>query len=115
MFLRYVDPTYFDIFVMNADGSNERRVWHKDGAFADHPQWSPDGQALFFNEDATSGGDIDIVRLVVATGELTRIVGGPGDDSTFDISLDSSTIAFQSDRAPGDLPRGRRWVRTSAI
>lgn len=103
VFLRYVDPTYFDIFVMDSDGSNQRRVWHKDRVFANGPRWSPDGEAIYFNEDETGGGGIDIVRLDVATNELTRIAGAPGDDSTFAISSDGSTVAFQSDRSPGGI------------
>jgi Tol biopolymer transport system component len=103
VFLRYVDPTYFDIFVMDSDGSNQRRVWHKDGVFANGPRWSPDGEAIYFNEDESAGGGIDIVRLDLTTNELTRIAAAPGDDSTFDISSDGSTVAFQSDRSPGGI------------
>jgi Tol biopolymer transport system component len=103
VFLRYVDPTYFDIFVMGSDGSNQRRVWHKDGVFANGPRWSPDGEAIYFNEDETAGGGIDIVRLDVATNETTRIAAAPGDDSSFAISSDGSTVAFQSDRSPGGI------------
>jgi TolB protein len=100
VFLRYVDPTYFDIFVMAADGSNQRLLWHKDGVFADGPRWSKDGKSIYFNEDETAGGQIDIVRLDLATEALTRITESPGDDSSFAISPDGMTIAFQSDRDP---------------
>jgi Tol biopolymer transport system component len=103
VFLRYVDPTYFDVFTMDVDGSNQHRIWHKDGVWAAQPRWSPDGTAIFFNEDETGGGGIDIVRLVPETGALVRVVTGPGDDSSFDISPDGTTIAFQSDRTPGGL------------
>ena len=102
VFLRYVDPAYFDLFVMNADGSNQRLLWHKDDVFANGPRWSGDG-TVYFNEDETTGGGIDIVRLAPATGELTRVAAAPGDDSSFDISSDGTTIAFQSDRPPGGI------------
>jgi Tol biopolymer transport system component len=103
VFLRFVDPTYFDIFVMDSDGSNQRRVWHKDGVFANGLRWSPDGEAIYFTEDETAGGGIDIVRLDLATNELTPIAAAPGDDSSFAISSDGTTIAFQSDRSPGGI------------
>jgi Tol biopolymer transport system component len=102
-FSRYVDPAFFDLYVMAADGSGERRIFHKDGSFTCCPVWSVDGQALLFNEDDTSGGAIDVVRLQIATGVLTRITNEPGDDSSFVLSPDGSTIAFQSDRAPGGI------------
>ena len=103
IFLRSVDPDYFDIFAMDADGSNERLVWHRDGVWASGPQWSPDGQSIFFSQDESGGGEIDLVRLDLATDRVSPIADGPGDDSQFAISPDGSTIAFQSDRSPGGI------------
>ena len=102
-FLRYVDPTSFDLYVIAADGSNERRVYHQDGPYAAHPAWSADGKSLFFNIDTTEATHIDIARLDLATGAVSRIADDPGDDSSFAISPDGSTIAFQSDRPPAGL------------
>jgi Tol biopolymer transport system component len=102
-FLRFEDPDYFDIYVMDADGSNQRLVFHEDGLYVGTPRWSPDGQSLFFNLDASAGGELDIVRLDLATGDRVPIRTTPGDDSVFALSPDGTTIAFQSDRSPGGL------------
>jgi TolB protein len=102
-FIRYVDPDYFDLFVMAADGSGERRIWHKEGVWAAGPRWSPDGSSIYLSEDETGGGQIDVVRIDLATGALTRLTVTPGDDSTFAISPGGTTIAFQSDRSPGGI------------
>jgi Tol biopolymer transport system component len=102
-FLRYVDPTYFDFFLISVDGSNERRVYHQDGPYAAHPIWATDGRALYFNIDTSPATHLDIARLEFATGGVTRIADDSLDDSTFALSRDGSTIAFQSDRDPGGI------------
>jgi len=102
-FLRYVDPDFFDIYEMDADGANARRLWHQDGAWAAGPAWSPQDRFVYFNLDTSGGGTIDIGRLDTTTGALTRLSPSPGDDSTFAISRDGSTIVFQSDRPPAGL------------
>ena len=105
-FIRYVEtdgPGYFDLYVMDAGGTNERLVWHKDDVWAAGPVWSPDGASIYLAEDETSGGQIDIVRIDVETGAMSRLTTSQHDDSSFDLSPDGSTIVFQSDRAPGGL------------
>jgi Tol biopolymer transport system component len=101
--LRYEDPAYFDLYVIAADGSNERRVYHQDVGYAAHPVWAADGRALYFNLDWTPGGGLDVARLDLATGAVSRVTNFAGDDSTFGLSADGSTIAFQSDREPGGI------------
>ena len=44
--------TYGDLMVMNADGSNKRRVLSVGGASIFSPEWSPDGQTLVFWDGA---------------------------------------------------------------
>jgi TolB protein len=102
-FLRFEDPDYFDIYLMDADGTNQEILFHVDGLFVSGPAWSPNGTALYFNQDASSGGQIDIVRLDLDRGERTGIAAAPGDDSSFALSPDGTTIAFQSDRSPGGI------------
>lgn len=101
VFLRYVDPDFFDIWIMGADGENARMLLHRDNVFAGDPRWAKDPGTIFFGTDEGSG--LDIARFDIATGIVTAIVDDPGDDSTFDISPDASTIAFQSDREPGGI------------
>jgi Tol biopolymer transport system component len=102
-FQRYVDPTLFDLYVIDVDGSNERRVFHQDNVYADGPQWALDGQTLYFTKDPDPAGGLDVVRLDLTTDQLTTIAADPGDDSGIALSPDGSTIAFQSDRAPGGI------------
>jgi len=50
------------VFIMRADGTNVRQVTPLE-LDADHPEWSPDGSRLVFNNDAhQSVGDIFTIR-----------------------------------------------------
>lgn len=59
-----------DIFMMDADGSNERRLTH-------HPQndgfhcWSPDGKHIAFSSRRSGNGEIHIMEL--ATGNIRQL------------------------------------------
>jgi Tol biopolymer transport system component len=52
------------IYVMNADGSNVRRVSYDPAAYAEFPAWSPDGTQLAF-VGTRSAGDLPDSRLYV--------------------------------------------------
>lgn len=62
VFVRWPDSFHQDLFVVDADGRNLRRVTDTGNAFA--PAWSPDGQTIAFINDgrikavAPSGGEI---------------------------------------------------------
>ena len=104
VFVRYSAPTRFDLYVIDVDGSNERQVLHRTRPFITGPVWSSDGQSLFYNvDDSTDGGEIDVARLDLRTGATTLVTTRAGDDSTFALSPDGSTIAFQSDRDIGGM------------
>ncbi len=60
----------FDIFIMNADGSNERRLtFHpKNDGF---PTWSPDGKHIAFTSTRIGRGEIHI--LEIASGNIRQL------------------------------------------
>ena len=89
--------------LMDADGSNDRVILSLTDTFAASVAWTADGQAILFNRDLSAGGGIDIVRVEIASGDVTPITDSPGDDSSFALSTDGTTIAFQSDRSPGGI------------
>lgn len=81
--------------VMNADGSNPRRVLS--GLVGkSHREWSRDGRRIAVTAEVD--GNVDIVVVHAATGRLTRLTTSPGEDRDPSWSPDGAFIAFSSER-----------------
>src|SRR6266545_4199031 len=94
---RLVRPTHMDIWVMNADGSDQRQVTHLPGAsFA--PYFHPDGRRIIFssNYESPESRDFDLY-LVNADGTgLGRITTAPGFDAFPMFSPDGTHLVWAS-------------------
>ncbi len=82
-----------DIYIMNEDGSNERRLTYNDAHDSD-PNWSPDGTAIVFKSDRTGNRELFILN---ETG-IEQITNHLASDFSPKWSPDGKWIAFSSDR-----------------
>jgi TolB protein len=89
----------WDLFVMDADGSNVRRLTDHSADDA-MPSWSPDGTRLVFH--SARSGNWDVWMVDVNTLELRQLTFYPGEDTFPTWSPDGNQIAYASDR-DGDL------------
>jgi Tol biopolymer transport system component len=80
-----------DVYVMDADGRNVRRLTHGDPPGDESPTWSPDGRAIAF-------ADIDGIFAIGPGGVWSRITDGPADDADPAWSPDGGEIAFDGSR-----------------
>ena len=63
----------YNLYVMDADGSNVRRLTQHAGTDHD-PTWLPDGQSIVFSSDRDRGtGRLDLYRLWLADGAIERL------------------------------------------
>jgi Tol biopolymer transport system component len=93
----------FNLFIMNADGSNVVRLTNY--AAHDHdPSWLPDGQSLVFSSERDRGpGRLDLYRLWLTDGAVERL-------TTFfegyafmpNVSPDGNWVAFVATTFPLD-------------
>ena len=88
-----------DVYVINADGTGERRLTHGEQPGEQSPTWSPDGRRIAF---------VDINGLFVMNAEggpWQRLTDGPADDANPAWSPVAPVIAFDGSRGlfDGDI------------
>ena len=85
-----------DIWVMNADGTNQTRLTNTPGVDEQHPDWSPDGTTLAFRSNRN--GNYDVWTLTVDGQTLTQITNHAADDRNPTWHRDGTKILFRSNR-----------------
>lgn len=89
-----------NIYVMNADGSEERRVSNVEHSRTDRAEWSPDGKYLYlpvaYDDDAYLGpdGDAGIYSVRNDGSELTNLTNNGRDEVTPILSPDGGRLYF---------------------
>jgi TolB protein len=81
------------IYLMNADGSNLRRLTFS-GAIDTDPFFTPDGQSIYFTSDR--GGSPQIYRMAASGGEPARVTFDGDYNVSPRVSPDGKTLAFIS-------------------
>jgi Tol biopolymer transport system component len=94
-----VAPTVFEIWVMNADGTNKRQVTHL-GKASFAPYFFPDGKRIIFasNVNDPKGRDFDLYVVNTDGSGLERITYNDSFDGFPMFSPDGKKLAFASNR-----------------
>ncbi len=87
------NPNEYQIFLMEADGSNVRQLTRNLAGIGGSLDWSPDGRYLLIY--AGPDGDKDIFRIDVAAQTATQLTDG-GNNAASSYSPDGQWIAFNS-------------------
>jgi Tol biopolymer transport system component len=82
----------WDVFTMNADGSDVKRVYHDDNSSYGSPTWSHDGKKIAFDGGTNRAGFQAAHIFVLTLGEEKPVDVGPGNTPSF--SPDDQQIAF---------------------
>lgn len=88
----------YELYVMNADGSNARRLLQQNFAYNWGGRWSPDGKQIAFASNESGYSQIYLVGL---DGENPRQMTFEGNNFLPAWSPDGRRIAFTSDRSGG--------------
>ena len=94
-----VRPTKLELFVMNADGSNQRQIT-RNGAANFAPFFHPDGKRIIFSSNMgdSQGREFDIYIINTDGTGLERITSAPGFDGFPMFSSDGKRLVFASNR-----------------
>lgn len=95
----YMKPGFSHYFVIPAEGGTPRQVTSGDFNHRSTPQWSPDGQFLYFsgNRNADWAYDFrnsELYRLTLADGKIDALTDRNGPDHDVVISPDGKTLAY---------------------
>jgi Tol biopolymer transport system component len=85
-----------EIYVMNADGSHQRRLTN-DPARDDDPSWSPNGRQILFASDRD--GDAEIHLMEADGSRVRQLTDNTGLDFQPEVSPRGQSIALVSDRS----------------
>ncbi|MDQ4097940.1 MAG: hypothetical protein M3144_08755 [Actinomycetota bacterium] len=101
------DKQKFDLYTINADGTDERRITDERGS-SYNPAWSPDGKWIAFNN--MDGASKQIFKVASGGGKAVALAPGGEINGTPAWSNDGTRIAFASDRSgkpPTDYQRAQ--------
>lgn len=85
-----------EIWIANADGSNQTQLTFIDGASVGSPRWSPDATRIAF--DGYASGSSDIYVVPIQGGKPVRLTNDPGNEIRPSWSYNGKWIYFGWDR-----------------
>ena len=85
----------YELYVMNADGSNVRRLTHNDDHADWLPSWSPDGSQIVFTSDRD--GDFEVFVMNADGTDQRQLTHNLSFETAPSWSPDGTRIAFTSD------------------
>ncbi|MGK2856543.1 MAG: peptidase M28, partial [Thermoanaerobaculia bacterium] len=97
---RLVRPSKMELWVMNADGTNQRQVT-RTGAANFGPYFHPDGKRIIYSSNHNTGGnrEFELYMIDKNGGEPERITTAPGFDGFPMFSPDGKWLVWGSNRA----------------
>lgn len=106
MLMERIGPTASDLYLANADGTQERRLLSAPG-FDYHASFSFDGTQIVFTSERRGRGQADIYLAQADGTGIQRLALDPAIDDAAVLSPDGSRVAFVSTRADH---RANLWV-----
>ncbi|KAF2144345.1 uncharacterized protein K452DRAFT_157124 [Aplosporella prunicola CBS 121167] len=91
-----IGPSASELYVANADGSNERKLLANSSRFEYHASFSPDGKWISFTSERNGDGNSDIYRCRPDGSGLEKLAASPSVEDAVALSPDGSKAAFVS-------------------
>ncbi|KAJ4335557.1 hypothetical protein N0V95_008871 [Ascochyta clinopodiicola] len=91
-----IAPGTSELYIANADGSDERKLLGNQSAFDYHASFSPDGEWIVFTTERNGDGNSDIYRVRANGTSLTKVVASSSFEDAAAISPDGTRVAYVS-------------------
>ncbi|KAK7750485.1 hypothetical protein SLS62_007564 [Diatrype stigma] len=96
LLMNRIGPSTSELYVADADGSNERKLLKEDSQFEYHATFSPDGQWITFTSERNGDGNSDLYRCRPDGSGLEKLMVTPSMEDAVALSPDGSRAAFVS-------------------
>jgi hypothetical protein len=107
VFARDFDPIRgqvdFDLFTMNADGTDQRNLTNTLGIQDRHPTWWPDGRRIAFESDRD--GDTEVYTMRPNGSSVRQLTFNAGSTSPATKAAHGLSLAGRGSRTPRPSPR----------
>ncbi len=110
---RLVRPSKVELFVMNADGSDQRQITRLGGANFG-PSWTPDGKRIIFSSNFPEprSGNFDLYTVNENGSGLEQITFDPGFDGFPMFSPDGRNLVWASSRGAARSGEANLFIAT---
>lgn len=107
MLMNRIGPSSSELYIANADGSNERKLLSR-SVFDYHAAFSADGRSIVFTSERNGDGQSDLFRCNLDGTAIQPLVVGPAVDDAGALSPNGARLAFVSTRQGS---RTNIWVQ----
>ena len=98
-----ISPNYSELYIAEADGSNEKLLLGSNSVYDFRASWSPNADYVYFTSERRGDGQSDVYRIAI-NGTSTKgntvepMALSPGVDDSSSISPDGKMLAFTTSR-----------------
>ncbi|OQE31687.1 hypothetical protein PENSTE_c001G05162 [Penicillium steckii] len=98
MLMNRINPSSMQLYIANADGSNERLLLGNQSFFEYHASFSPDGQHIAFTSERNGDGNSDLYMIHINGSGLRPIATTAAVEDAVSISPDGKYAVYASTR-----------------
>lgn len=107
MLMNRINPSTMQLYIANADGTNERLLLGNESVFEYHATFSPDGKSIAFTSERNGDGNSDVYMVNISGSNLRKIAASPAVEDAISISPDGKYAAYASTR---DVYTSNIWI-----